>query len=121
MSGAIDIRLTTAGDIELTAGRRDWVWTSGVDAVAQLAANRLRLIAGEWSIDTAEGLDWGRVFGVGVTRDQVADEVRRVLESVPGIAIVVAVDVTVDAGRLATVTWTAQADTGALIDGALEV
>ena len=118
---AVDLALDDLGDLELTAKRRDFVWISGVPAIAQLAANRLRLIKNEWSLDTAQGLDWERIMGVGVTAAQVEDEVRRVLASVPGVSLIVSVDATIDSGRLATVTWVAQSDTGALIDGALGV
>lgn len=114
---ATDYLLTTAGDIDLTAKRRDFQYVEDVAAIAQTAACRLRLIRGEWPLDTDTGLDWDRVMGVGVTPAQIEDEIRRVLLAVPGIARVISVDVTISSGRLATVVWTAQADTDELITG----
>lgn len=109
--------LDAAGDLELTAKSRDLQYVSDVAAIAQAAACKLRLIRGEWPLDTDEGLDWDRIMGVGVTPAQIEAEVRRVLLTVTGISLVLSVDVTVSSGRLATVHWTARADTGALLSG----
>lgn len=114
---ATDYLLTAAGDLDLTAKSRDLQYVSDVAAIAQTAACRLRLIKGEWPLDTDAGLDWDRVLGVGVTPQQIESEVRRVLLAVPGIAQVIAVDVTISSGRLATVVWTARADTDELLTG----
>lgn len=121
MSGAVDLLLTDAGDIAVSTNGRDLSWASGVEAIAQLAATRLRLIAGEWGLDTSEGLDWDLLFGGGTTKAQAQAEVRRVLSEVPGIVRVISVDVVTAADRIATVTWVAQGDTGALIDGVVGV
>lgn len=120
MSG-VNLNMTAAGDLAVTSDGRGLTWTTGVEAIAQLAEAKIRLIAGEWQLDTAEGLDWDLLFGGGTTKSQVHGEMRRVLLTVPGIARVVSVDVVTASDRIATVTWVAQGDTGALLDGVVGV
>ena len=118
-TGAVDLKLNADGDLDISTKRRDLQWVSGGDAIAQLAACRLRLLRGEWLTDTGAGLDFDRVIGVGVTDAGIEAEVRRVLDNVPGITQVLSVDVT-RSGRAATVQWRALASTDELT-GSLEV
>ena len=115
-----NLQLTDACDIALNANNTGFVWISDVDAIAQDCATRMRLIRGEWLLNTDAGLDWGRVTGAGVTDQGIESEVRRVLGSVTGVATVVSVTVT-RTGRAAAVDFEAIANTGALITGSVEV
>jgi len=117
---SVDLRLTDAGDLWVSDKARDLGWIGGIDGIAQLCATKLRLLRGEWLTDTSAGLDWQRVIGPGVTNQAIELEIRRVLDSVPGVRTVVSVEVT-RTGRAAAVAWEATADTGELIAGTAEV
>lgn len=112
--------LDATGDLALDDNSRDLQWVADVDAIAQMCATRLRLIRGEWLLDTSAGLDWERVMGVGVTDQGIESEVRRVLGNVVGVASVASVTVT-RTGRAVAVEFEAVADTGELIAGNVEV
>ena len=81
-------------------------------AVAQAVSTRLRLTAGEWFLDTREGLDWGKILGVRTqgTRDL---EVQQRILNTPGVTSITsyASDLT---GRAFTVTATIQTLYGAV-------
>ena len=115
-----NLALADTGDLALTTNSSGFVWIADLDAIAQDCATRLRLLRGEWLLDTDAGLDLERVTGAGITNQGIESEVRRVLGSVTGITSVVSVTVT-RTGRAAAVSFEALADTGALITGSVEV
>jgi len=119
-TGALCYLLDADGDLAVGVKRHHLQLVSGLDAIAQIALTRLQLAAGEWRLDATAGLDHDRVLGFGRTDRQVESEVRRVLESTPGLSQVIEVSVT-RSGRAATVTWEALASTGDPLVGALEV
>lgn len=81
-------------------------------AVAQAVATRLQLSAGEWFLDSREGLDWSKILGVRTqgTRDL---EVQQRILGTPGVTAITsyASDLT---GRVFTVTATLQTLYGAV-------
>jgi hypothetical protein len=68
-------RLDPLGDMTFGAGALNF-WRDQAEGVAQNVGSRLRLLRGEWFLDTSEGTPWqGGVLGTG-TR-QTADLVIR--------------------------------------------
>lgn len=71
------------GDLAITGGRPAIV--SGSDAVAQRLRMRLRLWQGEWSLDTAVGFPWQRVFGLKNVERLTETLLRQAITSCPGV------------------------------------
>jgi len=117
---ATDLLLDDTGDLAMNGNESDFVWVSDLDAIAQGCTTRLRLLRGEWLLDTSAGLDFDRVTGAGVTDTAIESEIRRVLGNVPGVSSVVSVTVS-RVGRLARVEFEATANLGELITGSVEV
>lgn len=115
-----NIALDDSGDIAINANNTGFNWIADLDAIAQACATRLRLLRGEWLLDTTAGLDFSRVIGPGVTDRGIESEVRRVLSEVVGVVSVIAVDVA-RTDRSVVVEFTAQGQLGRLITGSIEV
>ena len=71
------------GDLAITAGRPSIV--SGSAAVAQRLRMRLGLWQGEWSLDTAIGFPWRRIYGVPGTERLAETLLRQAITSCPGV------------------------------------
>ena len=122
----IDIAVDpVTGDIPETG---DLTMASGITAVMQGARIRLRMFAGEWFLNLAQGVPYlersdgsvtaaqalfGQKFDRGKTlrafRDQLLGDSSRGIVGVPGIVELLALDVAWNgATRTATVTWKAR-------------
>ena len=116
---ATDFLLDSSGDIALNVNRTDFQYVTDLDAIAQGCTTRLRLLRGEWLLDTGAGLDFDRVIGAGVTDQGIESEVRRVLGNVKGVSTVVSVPVS-RSDRLVRVDFEALGVLGDLITGSME-
>lgn len=104
-------RLDEKGDMTFGSGRSDYL--TDAEAVAQNVLTRLRLIRGEWYLDTSEGTPYRtEVLGRGTESSSVMALQRRVLET-PGVRRIVSMTATHDAdSRKATFTITIDTDFG---------
>jgi len=116
---ATDFLLTDAGDVALNGNNSDFLYVSDLDAIAQGCTTRLRLLRGEWLLDTGAGLDFDRLTGAGITDQGIESEVRRVLGNVTGVATVVSVTVS-RTDRSVRIDFEATGDLGDLITGSVE-
>ena len=116
---ATDFLLTDAGDVALNSNNTDFVYVSDLDAIAQGCMTRLRLLRGEWLLNTGAGFDFDRVTGAGITDQGIESEVRRVLGNVKGVATVVSVAVA-RSDRLVRIDFEATGTLGDLITGSVE-
>ena len=116
---ARDLLLDADGDLAFVAG--DLAFVSGLDAIRQDAACRLRFVRGEWFLAPSVGVEYHEAF---FTKAPDLARIRaiytRELLATPGIVSVQSVDVTLDANtRVLSGTFRATADTGAVITGAI--
>jgi len=106
----MDLKLTDAGDLDLTEGRLSLV--DGLEAVRQRCLLRLRTYRGEWFMDQRVGMPWvPEVLGSKpVATAAVAQRIRQALLSTPGVTQVLAVTPTFDSRtRELSVAFTAAA------------
>lgn len=88
-------KLDNSGDMVFGGGQADFLRDTP-DAVAQAVATRLRLLAGEWFLDTSEGTAWrARVLGerTASTRDP---EVKARILGTPGVRTIIEYTSTLD-------------------------
>lgn len=104
-------RLDDDGDMTFGAGRSNYL--TDAEAVAQSVLTRLRLIRGEWYIDTTEGTPYRtEVLGRGTESSAVLALQRRIMET-PGVRSIVSMTATHDAeSRKAVFTITIDTDFG---------
>ena len=116
---ARDLLLDDDGDLAFIDG--DLALVSGLDAIRQDAACRLRFVRGEWFLAPSVGVEYHEaIFVKAPDLARVRAIFRRELLATPGIVSVESVDVALDAGtRKLTGSFRATADTGAIITGAI--
>lgn len=91
---ARDIRLTDDGDIYIAGGD---IWFVGeLDAIVQECGTALRLWLGEYLLDDLAGAQWAVVLTKGVTNQELDAEIRRVLQTVPGVVAVDSISIVRD-------------------------
>lgn len=117
---ARDIRLTDAGDIYIAGGD---IWLVGeTDAIVQECATALRLWQGEYLLDDIAGGQWQLVLTKGVSDQELDAEIRRVLQTVPGVVGVDNVAIVRDTlTRRASITATVRANSGVVLTVAQEI
>ena len=105
-------KLDEHGDMTFGAGRKNYLIDSA-EAVAQCVLTRLRLIEGEWYIDTKEGTPYmSKIFGRGTESSSVLALQQRVLDS-PGVRRIVSIGAVHDAeSRKAAISITIETDYG---------
>jgi len=108
----MDLKLTSDGDLEIINGHLSWV--TGVDAVRQKVAMRLRTWLGESVYDRSGGVPYREIiFRRGTTDISIRFIIENVLRSLPGVEEVLEVDVVRDsATRVVTITGRARAAQG---------
>jgi hypothetical protein len=75
----------TAGDL-MTGEDGDLVLVEGVEQVMQRVRTRLRMIQGEWFLDTEAGLPWfTEVLGKNLDFDRTEAMLRHEILSTPGV------------------------------------
>lgn len=80
-----DLKLDANGDLDLTDGNVTLV--TGDDAIAQQITIRLRLILGEWFLDTRVGIPYfGDIFVKNPDLTRVRSIFRQTILGTPGIA-----------------------------------
>lgn len=121
---SVDLRFDpTSGDLALTPDGTDIAFTRGAEAIAQGARLRFALGAGEWFLNTSEGIPYLQsilVMGARLTDLRVI--FRRALALVPGVATVESLSLqkTAQTRRLA-VNWRVRAVDGSILNsGAFE-
>jgi len=113
-----DIKLTADNDIDLTGLQLSLV--SDNVAIAQEIQIACRFFLGEWKLDRRIGIDFlGRILGKkGVTPDEVSNEYRRALQSIPGVTQIDSVQTVIDkATRIGTITFRVTTDAGTIVEG----
>lgn len=113
-----DIKLSDDNDLDLT-GLQLTLLPDDL-AVAQEIRIACRFFLGEWKLDTRVGIDFfGRILGrKGVTEDEVSNEFRRALASIPGVTQIDSVLTTIDKStRKGTVTYRVTTDAGTVVEG----
>ena len=117
---ARDIRLTDDGDIYIAGGD---IWLVGeTDAIVQECGTALRLWQGEYLLDDIAGGQWQTVLTKGVSDQELDAEIRRVLQTVPGVVGVDNVAIVRDTlSRRATITASVTANGGVVLTVAQEL
>lgn len=113
-----DIALNLDNDLDLTGLQLTLL--SDALGVAQEIRIACRFFLAEWKLDTRIGIDFfGRILGKkGVTEDEVSNEYRRALASVPGVTQIDSVLTTIDkATRNGTITFRVTTDAGTIVEG----
>jgi hypothetical protein len=107
---------TTTGDLSVV--NNELVFLSGGDEVTQRLSSRLRMIAGEWFLDTLKGVDYrGIVWVKGMSQTLIAAEFKRNIITTPGVAALLAYEQTFDVPtRKLSVNLSAQPIDGDVID-----
>lgn len=91
--------LSPSGDFTFGAGRRNF-HVDSPEAVAQAVLTRLRLLTGEWFLDSREGTPWAtQVLGTGTkpTYDRV---LRQRIADTPGVVEIVSYSSAVEGRNL---------------------
>lgn len=79
-----DLMLDVVGDLEIVGG--DLPLVDGADQTAQRLRTRLRLIQGEWFLDTEAGLPWFTdILGKNMDMNRTEALLRREILAVPGV------------------------------------
>lgn len=79
-----DLMLDSSGDIVVE--ENDLALVDGAEQVAQRLRTRLRLIQGEWFLDTEAGLPWFTdILGKNLDFDRTEAVLRREILSTPGV------------------------------------
>lgn len=101
----------------------DQVYVVGVDAIASDLVARLSVWLGECFIDTSRGVDYqGKVLTRFSDEGEIRQEFRTKILQCPGIVDVVTLTVEKDRElRLLSISFSARADTGDVIDRTLEI
>lgn len=76
-------KTTATGDWQLGRGESGYI--TGIPAVKQLVAARIKTYRGDWFLDTERGVDWLRLLGEKGTQDQILRQVRSVILGTPGV------------------------------------
>jgi predicted NUDIX family NTP pyrophosphohydrolase len=107
-------KTSTTGDLSIVGGKVELV--SGLESIAQHAAQRLRLFRGEWPFDVGRGFPFREVVFVKKPNlPLIRSEIRKCLLGTPGIRSVTEVTITLNARtRVATGTYSAVTDLGLL-------
>lgn len=114
-----DIALDANNDLDFT-GRQLTLLGDG-PSIAQEIRIAMRFFLGEWALDTRVGIDFfGRILGVkGITPDEVSNEFRKAILSIPGVTQIDSIATTIDtATRVGTVTWRVVTDSSTVVEGA---
>lgn len=93
---------------------------SDARAIVQEIQIACRFFLAEWALDTRVGIDFlGRILGKkGVTEEDVSNEYRRALNSIPGVTQIDSVTTTIEkTTRKGTIVWRVITDTGAVVEG----
>jgi len=99
------------GDLEMSAGQFVAIG-EGPDMLAQRVRGKLLWLRGEWYQDQRQGTPWLEMMGKGATDAQIRQTLRRLVESVPGVASVPSITIERSAGRTATIALEIQSDEG---------
>ena len=115
MSTVRDIKLDTAGDLEVAAG--DLVLVSAADAIVQAVRIRLQFFKGEWYLDLDAGVPYYQSVLVKNPDPGVLQTVfRKALLETPGVLAVNALSLTQDrAARSLRVDYRVSTDVGELV------
>jgi len=110
-----DLALDSDGDLELSAGRARLTTEEDGESVAQRLRVRLRLLRGDYALDTRVGIPFRRWLGskgeASVTLAQTV--LRRAVATCPGVGRVDAFAFALDrATRVASVDFAVTTDTG---------
>ena len=106
--------LGQTGDLDLTGHRMSLV--TGEAAMEQQLRIRLRFILGTWFLDEAQGLPYLSDILIKSPDLLLVESIfREAIESTPGITTVNTINVTVDATRKLTLTFSATMDTGEVL------
>lgn len=113
----IDIELDNEGDILIERG--DLQLTKGTQAIAQRLKIRLQFFRGEWFLDDKPGVPWFQsILKKQVSPLSVATIFREEILATPGVSDVQVTLARFDtAARLYSLSFSAVADTGALLRG----
>jgi len=91
-----DFALDTFGELDLS--RDDLYFVTGADAVAQHLKIRLRLIRGEWFLDTRVGIPYpSQVWVKNPNIGNIRGIYRSAIASTPGVEEIQRIDLTFDA------------------------
>ncbi len=91
-------RLDADGDMTFGRGAANF-YLDAPSGVGQCAVTRLKLILGEWFLDTTQGTDWGgKVLGRH-SQKSYDDEIKRVILGTPGVKSIVAYSSNLSADR----------------------
>lgn len=100
---------------ELVIENGDLVLVSGVQAIKQSLAIRLRFFLGEWFLDNTAGVDWFSVLGKKFSPEQPAAIARKALLETPGVAAITSLETVFDGrARSLEVQWSVTTDYGQL-------
>lgn len=113
-----DIKLNADNDLDLTNLQLSLVEDG--EAIAQEIRIACRFFLAEWALDKRIGIDFlGRILGKkGVTPDEVSNEYRRALQSIPGVTQIDSVQTVIDkATRIGTITFRVTTDAGTIVEG----
>lgn len=79
--------LTSTGDYQMGQGSAQWL-VNTPEAVAQAVQTRLRLMTGEWFLDTTEGTDYAnKILGTGTTGSYDLEIRERILDTTGVVSI----------------------------------
>ncbi len=108
------------GDLLLTNSQLTWIRADDQQSViAQKLRIRLRFFAGEWSLDTTQGLPYFTlIFVKNPNLPRVKAIFRQVILTTPGIASLQTFSLVLDSTRTATVTFSALMDHGKIFTSA---
>jgi hypothetical protein len=106
--------LGQTGDLDLTGHRMSLV--TGEAAMEQQLKIRFRFVDGTWFLNEAEGLPYLEDILIKSPDLLLVESIfREAIESTPGITTVNTINVTVDATRKLTLTFSATMDTGEVL------
>lgn len=115
-----DLRITETGNLWIAGG--DLWLVGGIPAIVQECGTALRLWLGEYLLDDLAGAQWAVVLTKGVTDQELDAEIRRVLQTVPGVVGVDNVAIVRDTlSRRATITASVTANGGVVLTVAQEL
>lgn len=109
-----DLKLTTAGDLDISSG--DYELIDGINAIAQDVKIRLRFFLGEWFLDTRIGVPYfTKILGQKPRENVVRSILRQAILTTPGVLEVSSMSIDFEgAPRRLDVAFTATTDEGPL-------
>lgn len=113
--GARDLKIDAiTGDLVVENG--DFVWVTGIDAIAQDIRTAFLMFLEEWFLDPTEGIPYFQsILGQKVSLLVVREIFRRQLLIIPGVLEVLSISATFDSTlRKTTIAWKVSTDLGEL-------